>query len=312
MLFCPLDVTALHAPAVTGAVLAIGNFDGVHKGHQALLAHTKVIAAELGAPDGVLTFEPHPRVYFQPLTPPFRLTPPSLKAERLAESGLDVLYTLGFTAELAHLGPEEFIRKILIDTLRVKAIVIGPDFHFGKGRAGHAETLAAAGLDVRVLTPICDVADDVISATRIRSLIQAGDTKGANALLGWDWQLEGIVCHGDKRGRELGYPTANVPLGETQHPAYGIYAGWVALPDSDDQPLWRPAVANIGIRPMFVAKDALMEAFIFDFTRDLYGQKLVFRPLLRLREEAKFGSLDALLVQMAKDCEQARSLLKAA
>ena len=313
MQFCPLDPAHLQKPAVTGAVLAIGNFDGVHRGHQTLLAKTRALAAQMGAPAGVLTFEPHPRVYFQPLTPPFRITSPQLKARLLGGFGVDVLYTLDFAQALAQMPADEFINRILIEALQVRAVVIGPDFHFGKGRAGHAETLRDAGLDVHVLQPFCDRADiadgDVVSATRIRGLLQAGDIAGANALLGWDWQIDGIVSHGDKRGRELGYPTANVPLGATQHPAYGIYAGWVNLPDGGSPDKWRPAIANIGIRPMFVTNNALVEAYLFDFTGDLYGQRIAFRPLQRLREEAKFDGLDALLVQMARDCEQARGLL---
>ncbi len=290
-----------------GAVLAIGNFDGVHKGHLQLLETAKAIAVQSGAPAAVLTFEPHPRLYFQPKTPPFRLTPLRLKAALLESNGIDILYACAFDSDLAHMSAADFVADILKTRLNVSHVVIGPDFHFGKGRAGHAETLIAAGIKVTILDPVCDTADDVISATRIRGLLQEGDVGNANALLGWDWQIEGVVEKGDQRGRELGYPTANLQLGETQHPAYGIYAGYVQLPDVAEK--WLPAIANIGIRPMFVAAQALVEAHIFDFSQDIYGQRLYFRPLKKLRDEARFNSLDELIVQMAEDCRQAKDIL---
>lgn len=290
-----------------GAVLAIGNFDGVHRGHLRLIDTAKTIAARENAPAAVLTFEPHPRRYFQPLTPPFRLTPPRLKAERMAAHGLDILYALDFDHALAHMSAGDFVERILKGRMGVSHVVIGPDFHFGKGRAGHAETLAAAGIKVTILEPVCDAGDDVISATRIRGLLQQGNIAAANDLLGWDWQIEGVVEKGDQRGRELGYPTANLALGETQHPAYGIYAGYVGLPKQGGD--WLPSIANIGIRPMFVAAQALVEAHIFDFNADIYGEILYFRPLKKLRDEAKFDSLAALITQMDEDCRQAKTLL---
>lgn len=288
------------------AVVAIGNFDALHRGHQALLEIARKRALDLGRPLGVLTFEPHPRRLFRPDDPPFRVTPLSVKYRRLEGAGVNCLYQLNFNWEIAHLSAADFIEKILKQQLGTSNIVIGADFHFGKDRAGSIQTLRDAGFHCTVIDQVKDAQSGVYSATRIRGLLQSGHIDEANALLGWDWEIEGVVEKGDQRGRELGYPTANVPLGDTIHPAYGIYAAQVKLPGAST---WHMAAANIGIRPMFETKIALVEAHLLDFSGDLYGQSLRIRPVVKLRDEAKFDSLETLKTQMAKDCDEARKIL---
>ena len=285
-----------------GAALVIGNCDGVHRGHRLLVDTAKAA----GGRAGLLTFDPHPRQMFS-AGAPFLITPPAVKLDLLRAAGLDFVCTLPFDAAFAGLGADDFIDVILRQGLAPARIVVGEGFRFGRGRQGDTASFAAAGLPVTAVPPLRDRAG-AISSTRIRAALQAGDMAAANALLGWDWHIEGVVRHGDKRGRTLGYPTANVPLGETLRPDYGIYAMRVLIGDEEE---WRPAVANIGIRPMFETKDALVEAFLFDFDRDLYGQTLQLQPVKRLRGEAKFDSLDALIVQMREDERQARTLLAA-
>lgn len=288
------------------AVVAIGNFDALHRGHHALLEITRKRALDLGRPFGVLTFEPHPRRLFRPDDPPFRVTPLPVKLRRLEVAKAECVYVLDFSWAIAHLSADEFISLILKAKLGTSNLVVGADFHFGKDRAGSIQTLKDAGFHCTVIDQVKDAQKAIYSATRVRGLLQSGHIAEANALLGWKWEIEGVVEKGDQRGRELGYPTANIPLGETIHPAYGIYAAWVRLPAEKD---WRMAAVNIGIRPMFEARIALLEAHLLDFNGDLYGQSLRIRPVQKLRDEAKFDSLDALKIQMAKDCEETRKIL---
>ncbi len=291
------------------AVTAIGNFDGLHRGHMALLEITRKRALDAGKPFAVLTFEPHPRRLFRPDDAPFRITPLPVKLQRLENSRADIVFVLDFDWETAHLTVDDFIRKILRGKLGLDEIVIGADFHFGRSRSGSIESLQEAGFHCTTLGLVKDASHAVYSATRVRGLLQAGNIREANALLGWNWEIQAKVEKGDQRGRELGYPTANMPLGETIHPAYGIYASLVQI---EGETTWRMAASNIGIRPMFEAKVALAETFIFDFDGDLYGKTLRVRPVEKLRDEAKFDSLDALKIQMAKDCEMARNILSKA
>lgn len=295
-------------PAVKGAVMAIGNFDGVHKGHQALLTRARAIAAPAGKPVCVMTFEPHPRRLFRPDDPPFRITPPAVKARRLAAAGVDALISLSFDWPFASQSADEFIAQILKDGPSPSHIVVGSDFAFGQLRAGTPDTLRAAGFAVTVLDKVADEGDDAFSSSRVRQALCEGRIADANAILGWDWEIEGVVVKGDQRGRTIGYPTANVPLGDTLHPAYGIYATWVMI-EGEDQ--WRPAATNIGIRPMFELKVGQVEAYIMDFSGDLYGKSLRIKPVARLRGEAKFDSLESLIAQIEKDCAQARTVLSA-
>ncbi len=297
------DIKADHQ----GAVIAIGNFDGVHIGHQALLQTAKNIAAEKNSPFGLLTFEPHPRALFRPDDPPFRITPYDLKMRRLEETSLDFSMSLNFDWDFASMSAEDFVQKILMDGLNAVHIVIGFDFKFGQLRKGSAETIQKAGLPVTCFDAVETAHGDKIASSTIRQHIRKGDIKTANALLGWEWELSGEIQKGDRRGHELGYPTANFSLGETIHPAYGVYA---ALAQIDGEEDWHKAAVNIGIRPMFELREGRVEAHLLDFPdRDLYGKTLRLKPVQRLRSEAKFDSLEALIAQMDEDCAKARNIL---
>ncbi len=298
------DLGQLRAQA-NGTVVAIGNFDGVHRGHQALIAQARDIANSLGRPLSVLTFEPHPRHLFRPDDPPFRITPAALKAERLETCGVDNLIALNFDWDFASQSAEEFIQNVIKNGLDPAHIVIGYDFCFGQLRKGQPEDFITAGFETTIVEEIADE-HEKLSSSRIRQCLRHGKIEEANSLLGWEWEIRGEVVKGDQRGRELGYPTANVQLGDTAHPAYGIYATRVKIEGRDE---WLPSATNIGIRPMFETPEALVETFIFDFDEEIYGQTLHIKPVQRLRGEAKFDSLDDLITQMAKDCEQAREIL---
>lgn len=289
------------------SVCVIGNFDAVHRGHQYLIAEARKIAAHKKAPLSVLTFEPHPRRLFRPDDPPFRITPRAIKLEKLAENNVDVTFICPFNWELAGLSADDFIAHILRAHINPAHIVIGEDFHFGQHRTGNAGTLRAAEIEVTTIPLKQDSQHAIISATHIRGAIQTGQITEANELLGWDWEMRGNVEHGNKRGREIGYPTANVALGDTIHPAYGIYATWVQIEGENN---WRPAATNIGIRPMFEVETGLIEAYIFDYTGDLYGKEIRIRPVAKIRDEMKFNGLDELVQQIDKDCTEIRSLLK--
>jgi riboflavin kinase/FMN adenylyltransferase len=292
-----------------GAVIAIGNFDGVHRGHRALIDKACAIAKKEGRSCGVLTFEPHPRQLFQPGQPPARLTPIELKALRLEESGIDLLISLPFDWDFASQSAEHFVSHIIQDKLGASHVVIGHDFRFGQLRKGDAETIKKSGLSVDTVEAVLDEHGEIISSTRIRGELRAGNIKKANALLGWPWEIQGEVVAGDKRGRELGYPTANILLEETLHPAYGIYACHVQIEGEEE---WHLAATNIGIRPMFEVPKAQVEAHLLDFPfREIYGKTIRVRPVQRLRGEAKFTSLEDLITQMEKDCALARDILNA-
>ncbi len=288
-----------------GAVIIVGNFDAVHRGHQMLIEKARLFAKAHNLKCAVLTFEPHPRRVFRPDDPPFRVTPLAVKLERLEASGVDHVYICPFNWELAALSAGDFIQTILQDQLAPAHIFIGADFHFGQHRSGNAATLRAAGVPTTTLDLQDDGHHSVISASRVRSAIQGGHMADANELLGWDWFIEGTVEHGNKRGREIGFPTANVQLGETIHPSYGIYATMIQI---GNETIWRPAATNIGIRPMFKVETGLVEAFIFDFQGDLYGQTVRVRPLRKIRDEMAFASLDDLILQMNKDCADIRKI----
>lgn len=287
-------------------VIAIGNFDGVHWGHQQLLQRGRDLAEDNGCKLGVLTFEPHPRRLFRADDPPFRITPPALKRERLAENGVDILYEIPFNWDFASQSAETFAQNVVAAGLAPVHIVVGYDFCFGQLRKGTPQTLIDAGLSVTTIDKITEEDKTAFSSSAIRAALRHGDIEKANELLGWEWQMSGIIEKGDRRGRELGYPTANVPLGETIHPAYGVYATWVQIEGEQE---WRPAATNIGIRPMFEIPVGQVEAHILNFDADIYGKTLRVKPVKHLRGEAKFGNLEELTAQMAKDCEQAREIL---
>lgn len=294
-----------------GAIVAIGNFDGVHRGHQALLAEARDLAQAQSRPFGVLTFEPHPRALFQPDAPPYRIVSAEMKAERLQAFGVDILYALTFNWDFASQSAQAFIQRILIEGLGAAHVVVGQDFRFGQMRKGTPSDIQNAGVPVTTIEKIIAEDEQELSSSHIRQLLRQGQIQEANSLLGWDWELRSVVVKGDQRGRELGYPTANFPLDDRQdfalvHPAYGVYAARVQV-EGEEQ--WRRAAINIGIRPMFETPQARVESFILDFSGDLYGKILRVRPVQFLRSEAKFNSLDELIVQMDKDCQQARGIL---
>lgn len=290
-----------------GCVIAIGNFDGVHKGHQALIKKASDIAKAEGKKLGVLTFEPHPRRLFQPDLPPARLTPALLKAEKLKQQNIDFLFSLPFDWNFASQTADDFIQNILKEGLNAAHIIIGYDFHFGQLRAGNADTIKNSGLPVTIFDAIQDDKNEIISSTQIRENLRKGNIDIANRLLGWDWEIQGKVFRGDRRGHELGYPTANILLKDTLHPAYGIYACYVQIEGEQE---WLKAATNIGIRPMFEVPEGQVEAHILDFPdRDIYDKILRVKPVKRLRGEAKFNSLEALIVQMEKDCKLAKEIL---
>lgn len=288
-----------------GAAVAIGNFDGVHRGHQALIAHTKTLGDKLG----VLVFEPHPQEFFKPDGPRFRLTPFRAKARLLERFGTDVLFALHFDQNLASLTAETFIQKVLVESMGVKHIVVGHDFQFGKGRGGNVELLKAKGRElgfaVTVFDPVGLGSVAKISSTSIRDALRQGKPDEAARLLGHWWTVEGRVEPGDKRGRTIGFPTANVSLEGYLEPALGVYAVRAEVGGKTYD-----AVANFGRRPTFDKKDVLLEVHIFDFNADIYGQQIVVSFISYLRPEAKFSGLDALKAAIAADGENARRLLK--
>jgi riboflavin kinase/FMN adenylyltransferase len=293
-----------------GAVVAIGNFDGVHRGHQALL-HTALSEAErLGAPCLMLTLEPHPRVFFSG-KPMFRLTPAPLKAVVAAALGLDGTLVFAFDRALADMSAEDFVTKELVGRLGIRAAVTGYDFHFGKARRGTPQFLAdagrAAGFGVTIVEALTDAAG-AVSASRIRDLLAVGDIVRSNALLGWSFAATGTVAHGDKRGRTLGYPTANIALDPACGLKHGIYAVRFATADGRA----RDGVASYGRRPMFGGGAPLLETFVFDFAGDLYGQEAFVSFHGFIREERTFENVAALVAQMDDDSLQAQALLERA
>lgn len=296
-----------------GTVMAIGNFDGVHRGHAALINEARDIAKSLGRRTSVLTFEPHPRQLFQKADDPFRLTPGPVKARLMRDLGVDVLYTLKFDATFSLVSAEDFVSKYLVDGYGVHHVVVGRDFQFGQGRSGDIDMLRRMSRDYRFgLTAFEKVTDhdfQTYSSSSVRDALRRGDIESANRMLGWDWEIEGTVINGDKRGRELGYPTANIELGEYLRPSFGVYAVRVALDDFARNPQWLMGAANIGIRPMFETPTPLLEVHILDFEKDIYSHSLRVQPVKKLRDEEKFDSLDALKDQMAKDCDDTRRLL---
>jgi riboflavin kinase / FMN adenylyltransferase len=304
-----LPKAALHG------VVAIGNFDGVHRGHRVLIEAATARVQEQGAPLGVVTFEPHPREVLAPERAPPRLTPLRVKARLLAELGVAHLFALAFNQHLMTKSPEAFVHDVLAGGLGIRHAVVGYDFRFGHRRAGDADTLARLGEEYGFgVTRIEPVAwrGEVCSSSRVRAAVAAGDVALARDLLGHPFLVEGRVVAGDRRGRELGYPTANLRTrGRGFWPADGIYAVRATWRDADD-PIWRDAVASLGVRPTFGGGERLLEIHLFEQEVDLYGRRLCCAFIERLRPEAHFAAIADLKAQMGRDCAAAREALAAA
>jgi riboflavin kinase/FMN adenylyltransferase len=289
-----------------GGVVAIGNFDGVHRGHQAVLAAARAEALRRGVACLMLTFEPHPRAFFAG-RPLFRLTPAPLKAALARALGLDDTLVLPFDQTLAAQSAEDFVAEMLVDRLQIAAAVTGYDFHFGKGRRGTPDFLrsegASHGFSVTVVEALAEGAE-AVSSTRIRAALAGGDVASANALLGWNWSFAGEVIRGEARGRELGYPTANMALDPATELAHGIYAVRYLRPDGTPH----AGVASFGRRPTFDNGRPLFETFLFDFSGDLYGETALVSLVGFIRPETKFDNVEALVARMDQDALEARAM----
>ena len=294
--------------ALRGAVVALGNFDGFHLGHQAVAGEAIRQAKAAGKPAIIATFDPHPVRFFAPHVPWFRLTTLEQRQRLFAEAGADAMLVFEFDAELAATTAEDFVVKLLAERLGVSGVVNGEDFTFGKARGGNTQVLrdlgAAHGITATTVGPVSD-AGGIISSSRIRDALKAGECETATRLLTRPFAVEAVVQHGDKNGRDLGFPTANMDMGHYLRPRYGVYAVRGRLPDG--QVL--NGAANVGIRPQFEPPKELLEPHFFDFSGDLYGQNIEVEFHAFLRPEGKYDSLDALIAQISQDCEDAKAAL---
>lgn len=289
----------------------MGNFDGVHLGHRSVI-ETAARAADAAL--GILTFEPHPREFFAPDSPPFRLMNAESRANRLARLGVEQLYELPFNAVLAGLTPEAFAREVLVEGLGIRHVTVGADFCFGKDRAGDVQTLTDLGAKMGfgvTAVPLVGTGGQEYSSTAIRKALAQGRTRDAEKMLGHWHRIEGEVIHGDKRGRDFGWPTANMRMGGLHLPRLGVYAVLVDVLTGPDRLSCR-GVASLGVRPMFGRNEPNLEVHLFDFDGDLYGQHLSVALVEFLRDEEKFDSIEVLIDQIAKDADQARAVLAGA
>lgn len=292
-----------------GAAVAIGNFDGVHLGHQAVIDLVRDVAQN--HPLGILTFEPHPREYFAPDAPDFRLMSADAKANRLEKLGVENLYQLNFNASLSALNAREFAQQVIHEALGLKHVVVGADFCFGQGREGNANMLIEFGKEFGFDVTIADLLrkdDQVFSSTAIRTALSDGRPEDAARMLGHWHRIEGPVIQGDQRGRELGFPTANLSIDGLHPPKYGVYAVTVDILDGPSMGRYFGA-ASIGERPTFGVYKPNLEVYLFDFSADIYGANISVALVDYQRPELKFDDLDALIVQMSLDCTQARDTL---
>lgn len=291
-----------------GHAIALGNFDGLHPGHMAVID----AARQAGGPLGVATFEPPPRAYFRPNDPPFRLMSPERRNRKILDvAGAEAVFELPFNADMAKMTDEDFAREVLHQGLGASHVAVGFDFRFGRGRMGDAARLAslgrALGFGVTVVDPVRSNGEKA-SSTAIRQALQAGEPARAAKLLGHPWIAEGIVEHGDARGRTIDFPTANVHLHDLIQPRHGVYAVRARLAGETE---WRPGVANFGRTPTTGLRDPLLETFLFDFDGDLYGQWMEVALIAFLRPELRFDSLEMMVEQMHKDCVAAKDALTA-
>jgi len=303
-----LGPTSTIPPDARGAAIALGNFDGVHRGHQAVIASAHKVAEQIGAALGVVMFEPHPRRFFQPDAPPFRLQSAAQRARALSEVGVDEVFEIGFDADLARSTDREFAERVLKDCIGAAHVSVGADFRFGRGRMGDVASLTRFGdefgFTVDAVAPVGGEAK--VSSSAIRHAIKAGDMDTASDLLGRPWAIEGIVTHGFKRGRKFGFPTANLALGDYIQPRLGVYAVRADLGDG----VLLPAVASVGVNPTVGSLPApLLETHLLDFSGDLYGKLIEVEMIAFLRDEEKFNDVAALKVQMTQDVIDARRAL---
>jgi riboflavin kinase/FMN adenylyltransferase len=289
--------------------LALGNFDGVHRGHRQVIAEAAKAAAALQAPLGVVSFEPHPRVYFQREREPFRLMTVQQQARALDALGVDLFHVLRFDDELAHLSDEAFARDVLHQGLGARHVAAGFDISFGWGRTGSPESLRRFGeifgFGVSIAEPVADRDGEKCSSSAIRKALKDGRPERAEALLGRPFAIEGVVVHGDKLGRTIGFPTANISLGDYVRPAYGIYAVRTRLADGREI----PGVGYVGRRPTVNGEDERLEVHLLDFDEDIYGDTLETDFVAFLRGDEKFDGLDPMIAQMDRDKENARRIL---
>lgn len=294
-----------------GASVAMGNFDGIHRGHHAVIKAAREVP---GAPLGIITFEPHPRQFFQPDAPPFRLMNAESRANRLARLGVDHLYQLPFGPVMAGLSPDRFVEEVLVDGLGISHVTVGQDFCFGKGRAGNAAMLerlgALHGFGTTIL-PIVGGDAGRVSSTAIRAALSRGQTREAQAMLGHWHRIDGPVQHGDKRGHELGFPTANMSLEGLHPPRFGVYAVLCDILTGPHAGESHRGAASVGVRPTFGVNKPNLETFLLDFEGDLYGQHLSVALIEYLRPEIAFSDIPALVAQMGEDVARARSILSA-
>jgi riboflavin kinase/FMN adenylyltransferase len=291
-----------------GSIVALGNFDGFHLGHQAVVSRAVARAFHERRPVIVATFDPHPVRLFKPDVPPFRLTTLDQRETLFAHAGADAMLVLEFTRELAATTAEDFVANLLAGRIGAAGVVTGDDFTFGKGRTGNVETLKTLGAHAGIAAeavPQVLVEGERVSSGRIRDALIAGETGAATRMLSRPYAIAGVVQRGDARGRELGYPTANLQLGDYLRPKYGIYAVRVTLDDGTEL----PGVASLGVRPTFEPPQELLEAYLFDFDGDLYGRTIEVALHAYIREEEKFDDMDALIARMRKDETEAGKLL---
>jgi len=331
---------AAYTGTIWNAVLAVGNFDGVHRGHQAVIGVAQAIARTLGVATGVVTFEPHPRSVLRPGGPPFRLTPARSKLRYLARLGIDFVVAIRFTPVFHTMGPEEFVGQVLSGRLRGRHITVGSDFRFGRDRSAGITLLAAEaaryGVGVTAVGTLTDSRGEVLSSTGVRAALTAGRPEAAAEILGRPFEIEGRVMAGNRLGRRIGFPTANIALRGYQRPAFGVYAVRVGICDDGAVPAdggvpdpaagtaggrglawgggpdvlrWHPGVANLGRRPTIGGTSERLEVHLFDWSGDLYGRRLRVELISYLREERRFEGIEALSSQIARDAEAARRIL---
>lgn len=296
-----------------GASAAIGNFDGVHRGHQYVIDIARDEAGRIGAPLGVMTFEPHPREYFAPKAPPFRLMNAEGRAHRLDWLGVEKLYELSFNDTLSAKTPEAFARDVITAGLGLRHVVVGEDFQFGKDRAGSAETLTQLGRELGfgvTVAPLMHDTGEEISSTAIRAALSHGRPRDAARMLGHWHRIDGKVIRGDQRGRDLGFPTANMSIQGLHPPKFGVYAVRVDVLTGAHAGTYGGA-ASMGVRPMFGENLPNLESYLFDFAGDIYDQHVSVALIEYLRPEEVFASVDALIAQMNADCARARDILAA-